>query len=876
MSKSVRELRELFLSYFESQGHRRIRSSALIPHNDPTLLFTNAGMVQFKDYFTGKEKPKDPRATTCQKCVRAGGKHNDLESVGRTKRHHTFFEMLGNFSFGDYFKEKAIEFAWEFLTEKVSLPKNKLWVSVFRDDDEAFDIWTKQIGVPKDRVVRMDEASNFWGMGDTGPCGPCTEIHFDRGESFGEDETIFDGGERFLEIWNLVFMQFERFEDGKMIKLPKPSVDTGMGLERLASVVQNVDSNYDTDGMQSILQGFAKITGKVYGKNLHDDVALKVLTDHIRACTFLISDGVQPGNEGRSYVLRRILRRAIRFGKNLGCERPFFYQGVAHVIKEMGEAYPELVQNQAAVTKIVQVEEEKFFETLESGLKLLEERMKGLRKSDALDGAVAFQLYDTFGFPLDLTEMILEERQMKLDHKGFEKALEEQRERSRKAWKGSGQRAVEDVYRGIQTAAKEFKFVGYEKLKTDAKIVAILNDGKEVNQLSEGDEAEIIIDQCPFYAESGGQVGDKGSLESSAGIFRVEDCQKPVGSFHSLIGKLERGQMKSGDAVSAKVDENLRRRTRIHHTMTHVMHWALQKVLGGHIKQAGSLVGPDYLRFDFSHFQGVSKDELRRIESLCNQKIWENPLLDLVEEDLEKAIASGAKAFFEDKYSDRVRVLRIGDFSIELCGGTHAKSLAEAGVFKIIQESSVASGVRRIVAVTGEAAYDYILEEEAMLDQVAEKLKAPKKELNARVEKLLKERAELQKKLGQKSTASSSDFESLVKDYGSVAVLIELPKVENSKDLRPIADDYKNRMKTGVVLLGALEEGKATVVVSVSKDLAERFKTTDLVRKIGEALGGKGGGRSDFAQVGGPKVEALNVELLENLTKKHIEGLKLS
>ena len=876
MSKSVRELRELFLSYFESEGHRRVRSSALIPHNDPTLLFTNAGMVQFKDYFTGKEKPKDPRATTCQRCVRAGGKHNDLESVGRTTRHHTFFEMLGNFSFGDYFKEKAIEFAWEFLTEKVGLPKDKLWVSVFRDDDEAFDMWTKQIGVPKDRVVRMDEASNFWAMGDTGPCGPCTEIHIDRGESFGKDETIFDGGERFLEIWNLVFMQFEKFEDGKIIKLPKPSVDTGMGLERLASVVQNVDSNYDIDGMQSILQGFAKITSKAYGKNLQDDVALKVLTDHVRACTFLISDGVQPGNEGRSYVLRRILRRAIRFGKNLGCERPFFYEGVAYVVKEMGDAYPELVQNQAAMTKLIQVEEEKFFETLESGLKLLEEKMKGLRKSDALDGAVAFQLYDTFGFPLDLTEMILDERQIKLDHKGFDKALQEQRERSRRAWKGSGQRAVEDVYRAIQAAAKDFEFVGYKDLRADAKILAVLKNGKEVQGLAEGDEAEVIIDQCPFYAESGGQVGDKGNLESSTGIFRVEDCQKPVGSFHSLMGRLERGHLKLGDSVKAKVDEKLRRRTRIHHTMTHVMHWALQKVLGNHIKQAGSLVGPDYLRFDFSHFQAVSKDELSRIENLCNQKIWENPLLDLAEEDLEKAIASGAKAFFEDKYSDRVRVLRIGEFSIELCGGTHAESLAEAGIFKITQESSVASGVRRIVAVTGEAAYDYVLEEESILDRVAEKLKAPKRELDARVEKLLKERAELQKKLSQKSFVSSSDFKNLIKDFGSVAVLIELPKVESSKELRPIADDYKNRMKTGVVLLGTQEEGKATVVVSVSKDLAEKFQTRDLVQKIGEALGGKGGGRPDFAQVGGPKVEALNVELLESLAKKHIEGLKLA
>lgn len=875
MAKTVNELRSEFLKYFESKNHRLVRSSPLLPHKDPSLLFTNAGMNQFKDYFTGAENPEFKRATTCQKCVRAGGKHNDLESVGRTKRHHTFFEMLGNFSFGDYFKKEAMEFAWEFLTVTLKLPEDRLWISVFEEDDEAYDLWTKELKVPSERVVRMNAEENFWAMGDTGPCGPCSEIYYDRGEDFGKGESIFDGGERYLEIWNLVFMQFEKLEDGSQKPLPKPSVDTGMGLERLASVIQDVDNNYEIDSMKSIIDGFAKITGTSFGKDEETDTALKVLTDHIRACSFLISDDIQPSNEGRGYVLRRILRRAVRFGKSLGCEKPFFHQGVQLVIDQMAEAYPELRQNQSAIEKTILHEEEKFYETLDSGLKLLNEKISGMKPGQSLDGAVAFQLYDTFGFPLDLTEMILEEKKLSLDQKGFEKALEQQRERSRASWKGSGQQASAEVFHAISEKAKKFKFTGYEKLIEKSKVLAIIKDGKEVSEVKEGDQAQVVIDLCPFYAESGGQVGDTGWLKASGMEFEVQDCQKPVGSFHVLMGQMKAGHLKTNDIVEAEVDEKLRKRTRIHHTMTHVLHAALQVVLGDHIKQAGSLVGPDYLRFDFSHFKAVSKEELRQIEEYCNARIRENPDLRLSNESMDEAIASGAKAFFEDKYGDVVRVLRIGEFSTELCGGTHAESLAEAGVLKITQESSVASGVRRIVAVTGEAAYDFIREEEKLLDDIASALKAPKKELVARVEKLLKEQKELQKKLTQKTSTPKSSAKELIEEIDNIPVLIDLPKVESTKELRPIADDYKNQMKKGVVLLGAAKDGKATVVVSVSKDIAEHFNTNELVTKIGEQLGGKGGGRPDFAQVGGPRVDVLSKDLLKNLATNHIRNLSL-
>jgi len=876
MSRSVKELRESFLKYFEDQSHKRVRSSLLVPQNDPSLLFTNAGMVQFKDYFTGKEAPAFKRAVTVQKCVRAGGKHNDLESVGFTKRHHTFFEMLGNFSFGDYFKAEAIEFAWTYLTKVTGFPKDKLWVSVFREDDEAAELWKKISGLPEERIVRMDEKDNFWAMGDTGPCGPCSEIYYDRGPEAGKNETIFDGGERYLEIWNNVFMQFERFADGKMIPLPKPSVDTGMGLERLASLIQEKPNNYEIDGMFSILSSFSEITKSPYGKSDPQDVALKVLTDHIRACSFLISDGVIPSNEGRGYVLRRILRRAIRYGKQLGMNSPFFHKGVKAVVTEMGGAYPELVQAEASVTKMIQIEEEKFFETLEGGLKLLESRVANLAKGGTLEGSVAFQLYDTFGFPLDLTEVILRERGLRLDAPGFQVALEEQRERSRASWKGSGQKTVEDIYRLVVSKLNTFIFTGYNSYVDQSKIIALISDGKLVDELTQGSDGEVILDRAPFYAESGGQVGDSGVIQLGEAVFDVADTKKPIGTFHSMLGRMTKGSLKVGSTIEAAVDLARRKRIRINHTMTHVMHATLQETLGAHIKQAGSLVNDQYLRFDFNHFQGLSTAEIQKIENICNQRIRENPSIQIKEEALEEALAGGAKAFFEDKYGDQVRVLRVGSFSTELCGGTHAESLAEAGLFKIVSEASVASGVRRIVAVTAQKALDLVLEEEATLQQLGEILKSPKKELLAKVEKLLKEKSELQKKMTERAQAPSKDFKSMLHEIENVAVFIEIVEVDQAKDLRPLVENYRNQIKKGVVIVGALIEEKATVIVAVTSDLAADFNTNFLILKLGEVLGGRGGGKPDFAQVGGPNLSAFNLESLKKLATEHIQSLRLT
>ncbi|MBN8555053.1 MAG: alanine--tRNA ligase [Deltaproteobacteria bacterium] len=871
---TANEIRESFLKFFESKKHTRERSSSLIPHNDPTLLFTNAGMNQFKDCFTGNEKRSYVRATTCQKCVRAGGKHNDLESVGFTKRHQTFFEMLGNFSFGDYFKKEAIEYAWEFLTEVVKLPKDKLWISVFEKDDEAEELWKKISGLPANRIVRMGEKDNFWAMGDTGPCGPCSEIYIDRGETFGKKgETIFDGGERFLEIWNLVFMQFEKFADGTMKPLPKPSVDTGMGLERLASVLQNVESNYLIDSMQAILQSFAKQLGKTYGANAEDDTALRVLTDHIRAVSFLISDGVQPSNEGRGYVLRRILRRAIRYGKKLGCQEPFFYKGVDYVQKQMGKAYPEFSQNVAAVSKMIYHEEEKFFETLENGLKLLESKTSGMKKGQMLAGNVAFQLYDTFGFPLDLTEVILKEKGLELDVKGFDEELLAQRTRSKANWKGSGEQAVSGLYKDISNEGISTSFVGYESLESSSKVLALISGGKKVEKISAGDEAEIILDKTPFYAEGGGQVGDQGILKSKDLEFSVENTFKPATNLFVHRGKLKSGELKVGANLSAQVDKQTRLKTRINHTITHVLHATLQEILGDHIKQAGSLVHPDYLRFDFSHFQQVQKNELRKIENIVNARIRENSVVEIKEEELEKAIAGGAKAFFDEKYGEKVRVLSVGSFSKELCGGTHAERLGEAGLFKIVNESSVASGVRRIVAVTGQKAYDFVLEQEAMLETLSELLKSPEKELPGRVEKLLKEKSELQKKIQNQSQISKKDAAELIQEIEGVKVIIEVVSAENAKDLRPLSDNYKQKLKRGVVVIGAAVEGRATVLASVTDDIADQFQMPKFVEKLSSLVNGKGGGRPNFAQVGGSNTDQLNEAKLAEALKTHLQSI---
>ncbi len=873
----TRELRESFLSYFESKGHKRDRSSPLIPQNDPTLLFTNAGMNQYKDLFTGKETRNYSRATTCQKCVRAGGKHNDLEAVGFTRRHHTFFEMLGNFSFGDYFKAEAIEFAWEFLTKRVGFSPKDMWVSVFETDDEAAKLWLKISGLPESRIVRMGEKDNFWAMGDTGPCGPCSEIYLDRGDAFGKkSETIFDGGERFLEIWNLVFMQYEKLPDGKMIPLPKPSVDTGMGLERLASLSQSTENNYLTDGLFSVLSGYSELLKKPYGKSNDDDVALRVLTDHIRAVSFLMADGVQPSNEGRGYVLRRILRRAIRYGKKLDCNEPFFYKGVKFLEKEMGAAYPELIQNSAAVTKMIQIEEEKFFETLDQGLKLLESRTKNFKSGAVLPGAVAFQLYDTFGFPVDLTEVILREQNFELDRAGFEKELEEQRNRSRSNWKGSGDQAIDDIYKKIAAEGIRSTFTGYSSLEERAKVLLLVKDAKKVEKVSAGDEVAIILDKCPFYAEGGGQVGDRGSLQIKNSLdIEILDTFKPVNHFHVLRGKVKSGSVSVGEYVDARVNKETRLRTRINHTITHVLHSTLQEVLGPHIKQAGSLVTPEYLRFDFSHFQAVTRDELVRIEGIINERIRKNSKVESSEQSLDDAIKSGAKAFFDEKYGERVRVISVADFSKELCGGTHAEALGEAGLFKITSESSVASGVRRIVAMTGEGAYQYILAEEKILSQLTDLLKSTDKDLPARVEKLIKERLELQKKLSEATLNVGKSADDLIQDVEGVKAILQIAKVDSAKDLRPLADHYKQKIKSGLVIVGAVIEDKATVLVSVTDDIAPQFGMNKLVEVLGSKLGGKGGGKPNFAQVGGPNSDQLSEAFLVDLARGHLKSLKL-
>lgn len=868
--KTVSEIRESFLKFFESKGHTRERPSPLIPQNDPTLLFTSAGMVQFKDLFTGVEKRSYTRATTCQKCLRAGGKHNDLESVGFTKRHHTFFEMLGNFSFGDYFKKEAIEFAWEFLTKVIGFKPADLWVSVFESDDEALELWVKISGLPRERIVKMGEKDNFWAAGDTGPCGPCSEIYVDRGEKFGKNETIFDGGERFLEIWNLVFMQYDRDASGKLNPLPKPSVDTGMGLERLASIVQAVDNNYEIDAMKTIIDGFGQLVGRPYGKNVDDDVALKVLTDHIRACSFLIADGVQPSNEGRGYVLRRILRRAIRYGKKLGCNRPFFHQGVDFVAKAMGSAYPEILQNQSAIKNIIYYEEEKFFETIENGLKLLESKMKEVKKGGSLPGSVAFQLYDTFGFPLDLTEVILKESGLKLDHEGFQKELDAQRDRSRASWKGSGEQGVSGIYKELTAKIQKTEFSGYQSLEEKAKVVALIKGGQSVSELQSGDEGEVILNRTPFYGEGGGQVGDRGKI-LGVGEFQVLDTVKPVKDFFVHRGKMTKAAIKVGETVDAKVNRDLRMQTRINHSITHVLHATLQEVLGDHIKQAGSLVNEDYLRFDFAHFKAVTSEELRKIETIINQRIRENHPVKIEEKSLDDAIKGGAKAFFEEKYEDKVRVLSMGGFSQELCGGTHAERLGEAGLFKITSESSVASGVRRIVAVTGERAYQEVLKQEDLLQRVADLLKSPETEIFQRIEKLLKEKSDLQKKLSQHQLEGAKEVK--IEEIKGIKAIVDVKKIDDVKDLRPLSDQYKQKIKSGVVVLGASVEGKSTVIVAVTDDLAEKFKMKAFIERVSSSLGVKGGGKDTFAQIGGPATDKLTSSELQRIVSEHLQSV---
>ncbi|EEW3050799.1 alanine--tRNA ligase [Escherichia coli] len=864
MSKSTAEIRQAFLDFFHSKGHQVVASSSLVPHNDPTLLFTNAGMNQFKDVFLGLDKRNYSRATTSQRCVRAGGKHNDLENVGYTARHHTFFEMLGNFSFGDYFKHDAIQFAWELLTSEkwFALPKERLWVTVYESDDEAYEIWEKEVGIPRERIIRIGDnkgapyaSDNFWQMGDTGPCGPCTEIFYDHGDHIwgGPPGSPEEDGDRYIEIWNIVFMQFNRQADGTMEPLPKPSVDTGMGLERIAAVLQHVNSNYDIDLFRTLIQAVAKVTGATDLSNK----SLRVIADHIRSCAFLIADGVMPSNENRGYVLRRIIRRAVRHGNMLGAKETFFYKLVGPLIDVMGSAGEDLKRQQAQVEQVLKTEEEQFARTLERGLALLDEELAKL-SGDTLDGETAFRLYDTYGFPVDLTADVCRERNIKVDEAGFEAAMEEQRRRAREA---SGFGADYNAMIRVDSAS-EFK--GYDHLELNGKVTALFVDGKAVDAINAGQEAVVVLDQTPFYAESGGQVGDKGELKGANFSFAVEDTQK-YGQAIGHIGKLAAGSLKVGDAVQADVDEARRARIRLNHSATHLMHAALRQVLGTHVSQKGSLVNDKVLRFDFSHNEAMKLEEIRAVEDLVNAQIRRNLPIETNIMDLEAAKAKGAMALFGEKYDERVRVLSMGDFSTELCGGTHASRTGDIGLFRIISESGTAAGVRRIEAVTGEGAITTVHADSDRLSEVAHLLKGDSNNLADKVRSVLERTRQLEKELQQlkeqAAAQESANLSSKAIDVNGVKLLVsELSGVE-PKMLRTMVDDLKNQLGSTIIVLATVAEGKVSLIAGVSKDVTDRVKAGELIGMVAQQVGGKGGGRPDMAQAGGTDAAALPAAL---------------
>ena len=864
MSKSTAEIRQAFLDFFHSKGHQVVASSSLVPHNDPTLLFTNAGMNQFKDVFLGLDKRNYSRATTSQRCVRAGGKHNDLENVGYTARHHTFFEMLGNFSFGDYFKHDAIQFAWELLTSEkwFALPKERLWVTVYESDDEAYEIWEKEVGIPRERIIRIGDnkgapyaSDNFWQMGDTGPCGPCTEIFYDHGDHIwgGPPGSPEEAGDRYIELWNLVFMQFNRQADGTMEPLPKPSVDTGMGLERIAAVLQHVNSNYDIDLFRTLIQAVAKVTGATDLSNK----SLRVIADHIRSCAFLIADGVMPSNENRGYVLRRIIRRAVRHGNMLGAKETFFYKLVGPLIDVMGSAGEDLKRQQAQVEQVLKTEEEQFARTLERGLALLDEELAKL-SGDTLDGETAFRLYDTYGFPVDLTADVCRERNIKVDEAGFEAAMEEQRRRAREA---SGFGADYNAMIRVDSAS-EFK--GYDHLELNGKVTALFVDGKAVDAINAGQEAVVVLDQTPFYAESGGQVGDKGELKGTNFSFAVEDTQK-YGQAIGHIGKLAAGSLKVGDAVQADVDEARRARIRLNHSATHLMHAALRQVLGTHVSQKGSLVNDKVLRFDFSHNEAMKPEEIRAVEDLVNAQIRRNLPIETNIMDLEAAKAKGAMALFGEKYDERVRVLSMGDFSTELCGGTHASRTGDIGLFRIISESGTAAGVRRIEAVTGEGAIATVHADSDRLSEVAHLLKGDSNNLADKVRSVLERTRQLEKELQQlkeqAAAQESANLSSKAIDVNGVKLLVsELSGVE-PKMLRTMVDDLKNQLGSTIIVLATVVEGKVSLIAGVSKDVTDRVKAGELIGMVAQQVGGKGGGRPDMAQAGGTDAAALPAAL---------------
>lgn len=843
---STDEVRHAFLSFFEKKGHQIVESSSLVPANDPTLLFTNAGMNQFKDCFLGAEKRSYVRATTAQRCVRAGGKHNDLENVGFTARHHTFFEMLGNFSFGDYFKNDAIAFAWEFLTEVLQLPEEKLLVTVYETDDEAFDIWNKNIGIPADRIVRIGdkkggkayESDNFWQMGDTGPCGPCSEIFYDHGEHIwgGRPGTPEEDGDRFIEIWNNVFMQFNRHADGTMEPLPKPSVDTGMGIERIAAIMQGVHSNYEIDVFQTLIKAAAEIIGT----DDLDNQSLRVVADHIRSCAFLIVDGVMPSNEGRGYVLRRIIRRAVRHGNKLGAQGAFFYKLVTTLAAVMGTAGEELKKQQPVVEKVLRIEEENFARTLDRGMAILNEAIDALNGTTELDGETVFKLYDTYGFPADLTNDVARERNVTIDEAGFEIAMEAQRQRAREA----GQFGTD--YNKAIKAESNSEFCGYSDVTGSSVITEIFVEGEAAENISAGIDAIVILAQTPFYAESGGQCGDAGVITTGSGVFEVNDTHK-LGNAIAHYGKLTEGVMATGDEVQAQVNALRRNAITLNHSATHLLHAALRQVLGEHVTQKGSLVRAESLRFDFSHLEAVTPDELREVERLVNQQIRRNHSVETNVMDIESAKQKGAMALFGEKYDDQVRVLSMGDFSTELCGGIHASNTGDIGLFKVISENGIAAGIRRIEAVTGEAALDAIDNQQSQYEQ---------KLLDgvAKAKQLEKEIQQLKDKLASQAGAS---LISQIKEISGVNVLISQLDGADNKALRGMVDELKNQVGSCVILLGNISDGKVGLIAGVTKDLIGKVKAGELVNFVAQQVGGKGGGRPDMAQAGGTDIQAL-------------------
>ena len=856
MKPTTNELRQSFLEFFQDRGHEQVPSAPLVPANDPTLLFTNAGMVQFKDVFLGREERKIRRAVTSQRCVRAGGKHNDLENVGYTARHHTFFEMLGNFSFGDYFKLEAIEYAWEYVTGVLGLPPERLWCTVYTDDDEAADLWLRHIGVDPARFGRMGEKDNFWAMGDTGPCGPCSEIFYDHGPGVagGPPGSADEDGDRFVEIWNLVFMQYDRNEDGELIPLPKPSVDTGMGLERLAAVMQGVHSNYETDLFRNLIRDAMKVTKTARP----EDQSLRVIADHIRASSFLIVDGVVPGNEQRSYVLRRIIRRALRHGYQLGVQEPFLYRLVASLEAEMGAAFPELTVQRVHVERVLRREEERFAETLAEGMRILESAVEGLGKGGVIPGETVFTLYDTYGFPRDLTADFARNRHLAIDEDGFEARMAEQRNRARASRRLTGYGAAPPILTDATT------FLGYRMLDGSATVKALFAGGESVDSLESGTAGAVVLDRTPFYAEAGGQIGDTGTLRGGDALFKVEDTIR-FGEAHGHLGVMSEGGLSVGDKVEARVDAERRAAIVLNHTATHLLHAALRSVLGTHVQQRGSLVAPDRLRFDFSHHEPVTNEELRRIERLVNRQIRLNSDAEITELPYDEAIASGAIAFFGDKYSGTVRVLRLGDFSMELCGGTHVNRAGDIGLLKITSETGIAAGVRRIEAVTGEGAEEWVDASEGLLRNVAGLVKGARDDVADRVAQLVERNRGLEREVqalkGQLASGGGRDLLAEAVEVKGVKVLATRIDGVDPSPLRDAADKLRNQMGTGVVVIGSVQGRKVRLVADVSRDLTESLHAGRLVGAIAKRVGGKGGGRADFAQAGGTQPENLDEAL---------------